>query len=377
MQLYSQIFDRVIDFSGCIFPGIDGLFNVELVCGDFNKNLTETKTEIEFQHTSLWNQNLRTVAGARIRLDEFDSETYNDGYTKNLNKSLFTNVEYRLNEFWLMNAGGMYEADNLNGEYFSPRLALNYQPTSLDTIRFIYSEAIRSPDLFEQNGQLVFTIRNAISQIDQSEKPNQIIKFGEEESDLDFEKIKSRELSYFGIYPSMNAQLDIKIFYDELTGLISEGLGHNIELTNSNKLDQKGIETQYKVQLTEQDNIALTLSYIEVDDDFEGNTDDISQEGSLSADRSGSLSWIHKFSKNTVLGSAYYHVENWNTSADDLFYTFSRLDMNIRHTLNLSQDYALTLQGAVQYRFDDDPLGRDRNFYSDDHFVYGSAQLKF
>jgi hypothetical protein len=45
--------------------------------------------------------------------------------------------------------------------------------------------------------------------------------------------------------------------------------------------------------------------------------------------------------------------------------------------MNLTAKYALTLQAALQYRLDDDPLGRDRNNYTDDHFLYGSAQLKF
>lgn len=390
VQIYNQFFDRVIDFSGCIYPGVDVAYDVELVCGDFNKSLTETKTEIEFQHTSLWNQNLRTVAGARIRLDEFDSETYNDGYTKNFNKSLFSNIEYRILDTLLMNAGGMYETDNLNGEYFSPRLAFNFQPTSLDTIRIIFSEAIRSPDLFEQNGQLIFTIRNARLQNDGplgvagTLVDDQIIEFGVEESELDFETIKSREISYFGIYPAFNAQVDIKVFYDELRGLISEGLGHDVELTNSNKLDQHGIEGQLKVKLSTKDSFALSFSYLDSDDDFASNKDengeltyDAEQESSLSADRSGSLSWIHSFNRNTVLGTAYYHVENWNTHATESGYTFSRLDMNIRHKIMITNDLALTLQAAMQYRFDDDPLGRSRNNYVDDHFLYGSAQVNF
>jgi iron complex outermembrane receptor protein len=377
LQLYSQIFDRQIEWQGCLFPGIDGIFDIELVCGDFNKNLSETKSEIEYQHTSLWSDDLRTVAGLRLRLDEFESETYNGGYSKNQNNSVFANIEYSLSESLLLNAGGMYETDTLNGDYFSPRVALNVHASNTDTIRFIYSEAIRAPDLYEQNGQLVFTIRNARLQLDDSLVANQIIEFGTAESEVDAEKINSKEISYFGIFPNFNAQLDIKLFYDELSGLISEGLSHDVELIGGNRLEQKGIEGQLKVRVSDADNMALSFSYVDVKDDFAGNNSDATQEGSLSADRSGSLSWIHKFSSHTTLGTAYYHVENWNTQASENGYTFSRLDMNISHGINLTEQYTLTLQAAMQYRFDDDPLGRNRNFYTDDHFVYGSAQLKF
>jgi iron complex outermembrane receptor protein len=383
LQVYHQVFDRKIEWSGCIFPGVDIKYSVELVCGDFNKSLSETKSEVEYQHTSQWSQKFRTVAGIRVRLDELDSETYNDGHSDNKNESAFANAEYRLSKSLLLNAGGMYETDSLNGEHFSPRVALNVQLSNSDTVRFIYSEAIRAPDLFEQDGQLVFTIRNARLQNDGplgtagTLVDDQVIPFGTKESNVESEKIKSNEISYFGIYPNFNSQLDIKLFYDELTGLISEGLSHDEELTNSNRLVQKGIEGQVKVKLSASDNLAVSFSYVDTKDDFAGNNDDITQESSLSADRSGSLSWIHKYSKNTTLGSAYYHVENWNEDATDGSYTFSRLDMNVRHTMNLTAKYALTLQAALQYRLDDDPLGRDRNNYTDDHFVYGSAQLKF
>lgn len=378
VQIYSQKFVRETAWQACL----SDVFITEdapgfpKVCGDFNKNLTEQKSEIEYQHTSQWMDNLRTVAGLRIRLDEFDSETYNNGYSKNINESAFTNIEYKLTDKILINAGGMYEKDDLNGEYFSPRIALNIHLSQTDTLRFIHSEAIRSPDLFEQRGQWVFKVRNAyvlngpsVGEVD--------LPVASATGDLSYEKITSNEISYFGIYPSLNSQLDIKLFNDSLTGLISEGLGLSEPLTNSNELRQKGIEGQFKIRLSSSDNIALSFSYIDVKDDFEGNTDSVIQETSLTADRSGSLSWIHRFSRNTMLGSAYYHVENWNKNAVDGSYTFSRLDMNVRHAINLADNYTLILQAAIQYRFDDDPLGRSKNNYTDDHFVFGSAAIKF
>jgi iron complex outermembrane receptor protein len=410
IQMYSQKFIRETAWSACLTQdAADDLTGGSIICGDFNKDLTETKSEIEFQHTSIWNKALRTVAGLRVRLDEFESETYNGGYSDNVNNSAFTNIEYRINDSLLINAGGMYEKDDLNGEYFSPRIALNTHITQLDTIRFIYSEAIRSPDLYEQGGQWIFDVKNAYV-FGGAIYGNQLFPVGTVESDLDFEKIYSTEISYFGMFPSIGAQLDLKIFTDKLTGLISEGLGHDVELTNRNKLRQQGIEGQFKVKLSSNDNLAISFSYTDTKDDYfvnlntaedvaEANntnyldTSDIGvtlnkgaqRETSLSAEQSGSLSWIHSFNTNTVLGTAYYHVENWNPYADAEYngtgdvsgYTFSRLDMNIRHKIPLTGDLALTLQAAMQYRFDDDPLGRSRNNYVDDHFLYGSAQVNF
>lgn len=387
VQVYSQKFIRETDFHACLTQdAADALTGGDIICGDFNKDLTETKTEIEYQHTSLWNDRLRTVMGARLRLDEFESETYNGGHTDNLNSSLFINAEYRLSSLFLLNVGGMYEKDDLNGDYFSPRLALNTQFTNTDTVRFIYSEAIRAPDLFEQGGQWVFLARDAYI-LDGSSLGDVEFPVGTVESNVDFEKIKSTEISYFGMFPTLNAQLDVKIFIDELSGLISESLGKDVELTNSNRLRQKGIEGQFSVSLSANDDIALSFSYLDSNDDFESNKDDsgeltygAKQESTLTADRSGSLSWIHKYHEKSTIAVAWYHVENWNiyaTSPGYNGYEFSRLDLNIVHHMPLSSGNQLTLQGTVQHRLDEDPLGRSKNNYTDDTFAYASVAYRF
>ena len=387
LQVYSQKFVRETDFYSCLTQGIANVFTEgTIVCGNFNKDLTETKSEIEYQHTSLWSEDLRTVTGVRLRLDEFDSETYNGGHTDNLNSSLFVNAEYRLNNQFLLNAGGMYEKDDLNGDYFSPRIALNTHISSTDTIRLIYSEAIRAPDLFEQGGQWVFTVRDSVQE---DGTPYQdgiaVLPAGTVESNVDFEKIQSTEISYFGLFPSFNAQLDIKIFFDELSGLISETLGKDVELTNSNRLRQKGLEGQFKVAVNERNDVAISFSYLDNKDDFEENkedgelTSDAQRESTLTADRSGSLSWIHKYNSKSTLGFAWYHVENWNIygSPDENGFEFSRLDLNINHYIPLSSGNELTLQGTIQHRLDEDPLGRGKNNYIDDTFAYASVAYRF
>ncbi len=396
VQIYSQKFVRETDWVSCLTQAVaDALAGGNVICGDFNKDLTEVKSEIEFQHTSVWGEYLRTVAGFRVRLDVFDSETYNGGYTDNLNKSMFANAEYKFLEHFVLNAGGMYETDDLNGEYFSPRVALNTHLSSTDTLRFIYSEAIRSPDLFEQGGQWIFTVRNAYI-LDSIDLDDQVLPVGTVENDLDFEKIYSKEISYFGLFPSIHGQLDLKIFYDELSGLISESLAHDEPMTNRNHLHQSGIEGQFKWALKDNDQILLSFSYLNIDDDFDSNRyaagEDIpsnkvvgdlrseaDRESSLSAESSGSLAWIHAVNRQTQFATTFYHVNNWNkyVSNNGGGYEFSRLDFNVNHTVNLANGLEMVLQAALQYRLDNDPLVRSKNNYNDDHHIYGSARFNF
>ena len=379
LQLYTQKFIRTTEWQAC-------LEDVPTYCGDLSKSMTETKSEIEYQHTSRWNTDLRTVVGARVRLDEFDSETYNGGYSDNLNYSAFMNIEYKVSDSILMNLGGMYEDDELNGDHLSPRIALNYHLTNRDTLRFIYSEAIRSPDLFEQNGQQVFTLANAT--IGGAPADDVVVNLGEGLGNLNNEKIYSHEVSYFGLLDRVHGQLDLKIFYDELSGLISESLGHDVVLTNSNRLVQKGVEGQLSINLNAKNRVLFGFSYIDTDDDFPSNTITrsdgsltVEQESSLTAEKSFMFALISNVFQDWTVGSALYHIENWNVYAEpqESFsgYEFSRLDLNVNRTIRIGDAYSLNVSGVVQHRLDNDPLSRNKNNYTDDSLFYGSVQFNF
>jgi len=371
LQVYSHSFIRTQEWNACYLnDDREALF-----CGDLNKNLDEQKSEIEFQHTSIWNKQLRSVAGMRLRLDEFRSETYNGGNSDNFNASIFSNIEYKFGDRYTANMGAMYEDDDMNGHFFSPRVALNIALSPLQTLRIIYSEAIRVPDLFEQNGQLIFIMRN----VDGTD--NSIpLAFGTAEKDmLGSEKIYSKEISYFAVIPSISAQVDIKLFHEELSSLISESLNHQDPLTNDNRLVMQGIEGQITVNMNPANKIMASAAYINSDHDFAGNNDSYDIETRLSADRSGSLSWIHTFVQDTQFSSTLYHVENWNeleTSSRNGF-TFSRLDLHLAHSLTLDNNYHLNLGATLEYRIDDDPTLYPKNTYDDKAHFNFTAELAF
>jgi iron complex outermembrane receptor protein len=365
LQIYSHEYIRTQEWNGCFS---------ESLCGDLNKNLDEQKSEIEYEHTSIWNPQVRTVAGIRFRLDKFDSETYNGGSSENVNASAFSSVEYKFGDRYTANIGAMYEDDEINGRFFSPRVALNVSLTSLQTLRFIYSEAIRAPDLFEQNGQLIFLMRNTDSNGTIVPLP-----FGTAETDtLGSEKIYSKEISYFAIIPSVAIQVDIKLFREELSSLISESLSHANPLTNDNKMVMQGIEGQVTLNMDVSHKVMATFAYIDSDYDFPGNNENIKFETRLSADRSGSLSWIYTISPATQFSSALYHVENWNSEGEgNNGFTFSRLDLHVNHSVFLDAKYHVNLSATVEHRIDDDPMLFVRNKYNDKTHFYISAELAF
>ncbi|WP_283787109.1 TonB-dependent receptor plug domain-containing protein [Bermanella sp. WJH001] len=386
IQVYSEQFKRTTEWKACLTSLAALGFGVAQPCGKLNQNLDERKSEFEYQHTSTWNSDFRTVAGIRYRLDQLDSQTYNGGYSENINTSAFINVEYKLGDLVTTNLGGMYEFDDLNGENFSPRYALNLHLNQNHTIRFIYSEAIRSPDIYEKEGRRTITIEGS-SLSGAGDDP---FIYGQDffiegvwvaTGQVSNESIHSHEISYFGILRDLGLQIDTKIFYDELNGLISQSLDHDPELplSSENHINQSGFEGQIKWDMNHENQLVLSFSRIKTDDDFSSNNSKVDRESSLTAERSGSLSWINYLSKQTTLGMVYYHVDNWNVPRrpETDGFEFQRLDLTASHEVKLHENYTLELKGTLQYRLDDDPLLYEANNYDDKEHYYFSAQLNF
>ncbi|NVK38129.1 MAG: TonB-dependent receptor [Gammaproteobacteria bacterium] len=388
IQVYGEIFKRTTEWDACLTDTLVNAYSIAQPCGELNQNLDERKSEIEYQHTSTWSSDFRTVSGMRYRLDELDSENYNGGYSNNRNTSIFLNAEYKFDSILTSNLGGMYEDDELNGDYFSPRLALNVHLNSNHTVRFIYSEAIRSPDLYEKEGRKIIRLEGS-SISGSGEDP---FIYGENllgegiwiaTGDVTNETIYSHEISYFGNFRRAGVQVDLKIFKDELNGLISQSLDHDpaLPLVSENHIVQTGFEGRVKWDFNIDNHIALTFSRIKTDDDFSGNNEKVSRESSLTAERSGSLSWISELQPYTTLGLAYYYVDGWNIprtiDADGEGFNFQRIDLTASHEMKLNKDYSLGFKGTIQYRVDDDPLLYEANNYDDKEHYYLSIQLNF
>ena len=59
--------------------------------------------------------------------------------------------EYRFSPEWSATVAGSQEKQANGGSDFSPRLALLFSPDATQTFRMVYSEAVRTPDLYEND----------------------------------------------------------------------------------------------------------------------------------------------------------------------------------------------------------------------------------
>jgi iron complex outermembrane receptor protein len=155
------------------------------------------------------------------RYDRADSQTYFNGSLDDQTWRLFGQLEWRADEHWVVQGGAMYENTQLSGNSLTPRVAVNYLITPRHGLRAVYSEAVRSPDMFENNVNWSYTVKNLSPNLYGLQDGEYFVKT-RGPGNLDQERMRSRELGYNGYFSDIDLSMDVKLFYDEITGMISE-----------------------------------------------------------------------------------------------------------------------------------------------------------
>lgn len=336
--------------------------NGQPACWDINENIRETRYQVEIQDSLRLSPQLRLLSGASYRYDRVDSETYFAGTLDNAVAQLFGNLEYRPHPRWLFQAGGMYEDDHLIGDSFSPRLATHFFLASQHSLRFVYAEAVRSPDMYENNVDWRYRVRNLSGPVN---SPVSLYSHAQGPGDLEQERMRSREIGYNGNFHQLGLRLDVRVFHERITGMNSEPLKiDNFLPNNASQIRFKGVETELDWQAGRADRIRLTHARI----DFDATS---KYDQRLTAHHSGSVTWLHQWPGNIDTSLMYYGADQLNERR------FERIDSRIEKRLNLQRGTSLSLALAWQYRLDDEALTWDENLYGSPSHLYLSAGLNF
>jgi len=346
-----------------VLQQLTGQQGLQTVCGDVNQNSRETRYDLELQDTLSLSDSLRLVSGLNYRHDKAESETFFNGAIDKELWRLFGHLEWRLDEHWLLQGGAMLEDDQISGSSLTPRLALNYLITPRHGLRALYSEAVRSPDMFENHADWSYRVKHL-----------QPLAFGQETAyffanaqgpgNLEQEIMRSREVGYNGFFEDIGLSMDIKAFYDEISRSVSEPLRiSGFAPSNDNHSRFKGAETQLDWRLTEADRLRLTYAYVEI-------TASSSLDRRLTARNSGSAGWLHDWGSGWSSAVFYYGADALNERR------FERLDLRLAKHIDLGKT-SLELAGVLQQRLDDEPLTWSENRYAERHLLYLSAELEF
>ncbi|SDU90510.1 TonB-dependent receptor plug domain-containing protein [Pseudomonas vancouverensis] len=332
------------------------------VCGDIDQSARESRYDLELQDTLSLSDSLRLVSGMNYRYDRADSQTYFNGTLDDTTWRAFGQLEWRASEHWLLQGGASFEDTQLIGSSLTPRVAVNYLINPRHGLRAVYSEAIRSPDMFENNVNWSYQVSNL--------KPG---AFGQSRAryfvrtrgpgDLDQEHMRSRELGYNGYFAGQGLALDVKLFHDDISDMISEPLRNNQYIaSNSNSARFSGAETQLDWRVSSLDRLRLTYAYVDAE---ASNPLDARQ----TARNSGSAGWLRDWGQDLNSALFYYGDDALNG------YRFERVDARLAKRIRLGKA-SVELAGVLQQRLDNQPSTFADNHYDSRQLMYFSAEFE-
>lgn len=361
------------------FNGTDFSQLTDMVCGDTERDLREDRYDIEWQDTMQWSDTLRTVSGVSFRRDQVDSQTYFNGQVHNDTYRLFANAEWRMTSYLLLNAGAMYEVEDTNDNAFSPRVALNWLLAPQHSIRLVYSEAVRSPDLLEQEPEYSIRVSNLSDNYLNLDDGRIYVNQTADSRDLKHEKITSTELGYYGKFSDLNLELDVKVYQDKLTQLISDHIALNsLSVESDTKMNINGAEMQLQWQADSHNWFWLTAAYIDADVTL-GDTSELTEKQR----RSLSVVELRQTAKDNLVVSWHHQGDSWSLTASHFWLDayndtnrYRRYEINTRKTWSLGH-YNPWAGFFLQHLIDDDSLAYADQRYSTRDLYYFQVGLDF
>lgn len=332
-------------------------------CGLINENSRESRFDLELQDTYSVSESLRLISGLSYRYDQARSKSFLNGRQRKDIIRAFSQFEWYASEHWLLQGGGLFERDSSNGNSISPRLALNYLFTPAHGLRLVYSEAVRSPDMFENHADWQYHVRDLRPALTTGNNANFFIS-AQGSGQLKQEKIQAYELGYNGYFAVQRLSFDIKLFEEKVSRMISHmpSLG-SFNLNNSNHIKFYGSELEGNWQVTDKDRLRLSYAYIK-----ERASSYLDQK--VTPPHSGSFTWLHDWDNG------------WNSSL--MYFAAKKLH---RHDLQLAKirvakhfnwdDKRLTVAANLQRALNNQPIGRTNNKDNSHNTAYASVQLEF
>ncbi|MCW5662896.1 MAG: TonB-dependent receptor [Piscinibacter sp.] len=218
-------------------------------CVRANQDLVQQRVDLELQDTYVFSGQLRVVAGLGLRHQSGESQTYLGGEQTSSVRWFFGNVEYRPTDRVTLNLGGYAERNSLSPSTFSPRAAANLRLAPGHTLRVVFSNGTRSPDIQEQRTNWSYRFEGVTPPLNGSTTAF-FYQSRTGPGNLTNERIRSRELGYLLNAQSMGLLFDVRVFDDQLSSLISERTNlAGLVPTNAGSVRLTGAELQLTLRM--------------------------------------------------------------------------------------------------------------------------------
>ena len=348
------------------------------LCGQLQPLIIERRQDLEVENTLQVTSRARLVVGANVRLDEGESETYVDGAVRNLSQRLFGNLELNPLDSLFLNGGGYWERDELNGTYFSPRAAAIWQFHPGHSLRLVYSEAVRTMDIYEKEADIHITPQN-LSGVYGAD-PLATLGWAEPEffatqsSDgrLRAEKIRSRELGYFARIGAF--EWDLRVFQERLDDLVSGPINpQRFRPDNDARVRIQGAEVQLAWRPHPRHLVRLAGADIRTRAEHP-LISSVRIERALAADVLASGLWRYDVTERWMVATNWFYADDWEDGRRK--HVYQRGDLQLRYRIP-GRHGDIELSALVQRLMRDDPVVRRNNLYSEDSLYWLSAVIAF
>ncbi len=338
------------------------------VNGTINADMDEYRFDIEVQDTFIYSPELTLVSGASFRRDVVKSETYFSGDASNNTSRLFGSATWQATNKVSAHLGLMFEKESNTDFVYAPRIALNYKLTPSQSFRAVYSESVRSPDLFEQQAYWSFTLDDA--QIDPAQGTLNGTTFYQTQQgpdNLEHQFIESYELGYYGRIPQFDVELDVRVFHEHQADVFYQSLRLSSFTTDEDiSIRFEGVEWMLNFTPWYNGRIRWNAAILNA---FSNISDNGTEQVILRiyARNTTTLSWLQAwpFSINTTL--SYLKADKYDQLHPDneSHFLFERLDARVAKSLNIN-GHELELSSSIQHNLSSDPYISSDNVYEDE-----------
>lgn len=301
---------------------------------DYGNAVKADRYDMEIQRSISFAKGWRAIVGAGTRTDAVNAPLYFN--TQATQKTdiwrVFAHTEWKPNPDTSVNGGILVEDSDMIGTWSAPRLALNYRLDRSSTLRLSYTEALRSPLLIEERGNVRYEIPTSVGPY-----PVVVLRAS---GGLEPEKIRSTELGYVGDFSHLGLLLDMRVFEDKLSQMIQQ-VGTDVQ--NRGAATVTGIESQLRLQPSERHWLTISHAYVHA------RSRDPAYERASPSNIYSAL-WSYRAANRWQLSAGYYRV-----SAVDPFghagqvSPYRRLDLRVAKKIALGPvhgDVALVVQSV-------------------------------
>lgn len=309
-----------------------------------NDSYTNTRDDLELQHTLQTSPSNRLVLGASLRRDwTYAPARFLDEQTLH-QTTLFAHDEWRMTPQWLLNTGAMQEDNGMGEKNLSPRIALIYRITEKQALRAGISKAYRNPSLYEERGNYHF--------------PAPIGVLFQSSGGLRPESVLSREIGYLGEFQKQGFSIDARIYHDIVSDIIYETASFPKDFANLFDAEHRGLEVTTKHQWGDRNQLTLNYTYqllrSNVTLPYAGDYADTMPRNMISA------LYARTFANDIALSLGYYQQDSMlpidRVPTDRQHFT-TRWDMRIAKGFKgndgTSGEIALVVQGLLDEHYVD------------------------